>query len=84
MPEAVGIANCGWRKTLSAKFHDIDMQRPANDWYQRFTVLTIRAYSDANTGCGSLRVVWPQLMTAFQADAVCDFGPAGLLREHVT
>ncbi|EBQ4435596.1 molybdenum ABC transporter substrate-binding protein, partial [Salmonella enterica subsp. enterica serovar Haifa] len=21
---------------------------------------------------GSLRVVWPQLMTAFQADAVCD------------
>lgn len=32
---------------------------------------------------GSLRVVWPQLMTAFQADAVCDFGPAGLLRERI-
>ncbi|EMZ4014276.1 molybdate ABC transporter substrate-binding protein [Salmonella enterica] len=32
---------------------------------------------------GSLRVVWPQLMAAFQADAVCDFGPAGLLRERI-
>lgn len=29
-------ANCGWRKTLSGKFHDIDMQKAANDWYQRF------------------------------------------------
>lgn len=32
---------------------------------------------------GSLRVVWPQLMAAFQTDAVCDFGPAGLLRERI-
>ncbi|EBE4779485.1 substrate-binding domain-containing protein [Salmonella enterica] len=28
---------------------------------------------------GSLRAVWPQLMAAFQMDAVCDFGPAGRL-----
>ncbi|MGS9668691.1 molybdenum ABC transporter substrate-binding protein, partial [Salmonella enterica subsp. enterica serovar Infantis] len=28
---------------------------------------------------GSLRVVWPQLITEFQSDSVCDFGPAGLL-----
>ncbi|EAA8951916.1 molybdenum ABC transporter substrate-binding protein [Salmonella enterica] len=32
---------------------------------------------------GSLRAVWPQLMAAFQMDAVCDFGPAGLLRERI-
>lgn len=28
---------------------------------------------------GSLRVVWPQLMAAFQADAVCDFGTGGVV-----
>lgn len=32
---------------------------------------------------GSLRAVWPQLMAAFQMDAICDFGPAGLLRERI-
>lgn len=32
---------------------------------------------------GSLRAVWPRLMAEFQADAVCEFGPAGLLRERI-
>ncbi len=52
MPEAVGIGELWMAKTLSGKFTILLLQKAANDWYQRFTVLTIRAYSDANTGCG--------------------------------
>ncbi|EDH9166096.1 hypothetical protein CC364_07495 [Salmonella enterica subsp. enterica serovar Fallowfield] len=37
MPEAVGIGELWMAKKLyPEKFHDIDMQKAANDWYQRF------------------------------------------------
>ncbi len=84
MPEAVGIGELWMAKNSIRKNSTIlTCKRPLTTGINVFTVLTIRAYSDANTGCGSLRVVWPQLMAAFQADAVCDFGPAGLLRERI-
>ncbi len=56
-PDAGGGGN---RRTVDGenfypeKFHDIDMQRPPTTGINVLPYLTIRAYSDANTGCGEL------------------------------
>lgn len=55
MPEAVGIGELWMAKNSIRKNSTIlTCKRPLTTGINVFTVLTIRAYSDANTGSGEL------------------------------
>ncbi len=82
VPEAVKSRTVDGEKLCPQNSTILTLQGRWRLWYPAFYRTDIRAYGDANTLALRELASSVQLMTAFQADAVCDFGPAGLLRER--